>query len=339
MYVVALTYLFVDLFVLKGPLRQAMRRGNPQDPERIAAEKARGVVARVYYQPILLSQVDRRVEERLWKEGRLGAELGEEERKVLRIAALDELIDLHLLRLKVDFNARSHPVAEDEITAAVRRFASRFATPEEMREALRQQGWSERELRMRLAAKLQQEKYLEALIEVDVSEEEAREWYDGHKAELALPERVRARQIFVATLERDAGEARGILQEALGKLERKEAEFGALAADLSEDEGSKDRGGDLGWMQAGRLPGDFATPLFALPPGKPSLVRTKLGWHLVEVVERRPREERGFADARDEIVAALEALKRRNGWKLYREQLRKMEQAKVEIFYDVLQDG
>ncbi|NIP92067.1 MAG: hypothetical protein GWO24_00740, partial [Akkermansiaceae bacterium] len=103
LYSVAILYLGIDLFVIGGPLRQAVFRKNPKSEEVIEAAKAEGVVARVYFQPILLSQVDRRVEEGLWAQGRSLSAVKPAERISLRRAALDDLIDLHLLRLKVRF--------------------------------------------------------------------------------------------------------------------------------------------------------------------------------------------------------------------------------------------
>ncbi|NIP92066.1 MAG: hypothetical protein GWO24_00735, partial [Akkermansiaceae bacterium] len=67
---------------------------------------------------------------------------------------------------------------------------------------LQKRGWSRKELRYRIAARIQQERYLESMIEVTVSEEEARAWFEENKAELALPERLRARHIFLATSSR-----------------------------------------------------------------------------------------------------------------------------------------
>jgi parvulin-like peptidyl-prolyl isomerase len=192
---------------------------------------------------------------------------------------------------------------------------------------------------MRLAARIQQEKYLAALIDVSVSEEECRGWYEAHKEELAVPQRVHVRHIFIATLEREEEEAKRIIGEALGRLRRGEAEFEDLALAISEDERSRENGGDLGWAHAGRLPGDFAAPVLAMEPREPGLVHTKLGWHLVEVLERKGKEVPAYDAVKPEVAAALEAVKREEGWELYREQLRRMSGDKVEIFHDVLEAG
>jgi len=336
-YTLGIVYLFLDLFVCDGPLRQKMREKNPRDPAQVAAAKAKGIVARVHYQPILLTQVDRRVEQELWKEGRTLDGLKPDEKLLRRKAALNDLIDLHLLgRIKTQFNSQDHPVSRAEVDAALAVFARGFETKTEMEAGMRQMGWTMEELRLRLEAKIQQQKYLDALVDVSVTDEEARKWFEEHKAELGQPERIRVRHIFLAALENEEADARKALEAARGKLAAGQAEFGDLAGELSEDARSKKAGGDLGWVWPGRLPDDFSAAVFALPLRKPSVIETKLGWHLVEVLDRKPAAERSFEEAKPEIVAALEAIQREAGLQAYRQQLRTFEAEHIEIFEDVL---
>ena len=49
--------------------------------------------------------------------------------------------------------------------------------------------------------------------------------------------------------------------------------------------------------------------------------------------------ERIFGEAREEVIAALEAIKRTEGVQRYRRELRKREKHKVEVFADVLERG
>ena len=248
-YSLGIVYLFLDLFVFDGPLRQKMREKNPRDPAQVAAAKAKGIVARVHYQPILLTQVDRRVEQELWKEGRTLEGLKEDEKLLRRKAALNELIDLHLLgRIKTQFNSQDYPVSEAEVDGALEVFLRGFETKTEMEAGMRQMGWTMEELRLRLEAKIQQQKYLDALVDVSVSDEEAREWYEEHQQELGRPDRIRVRHIFLAALENKEAEARKTLEAARAKLASGAAEFGDLAGTLSEDARSKKVGGDLGWV-------------------------------------------------------------------------------------------
>ncbi|MEE3178846.1 MAG: hypothetical protein VX317_04125, partial [Verrucomicrobiota bacterium] len=61
--VILILYLVIDLFLIGGPLRKSLARKAPNSPDVIEAAKGEGVVARIHYQPILLTQVERRVEE------------------------------------------------------------------------------------------------------------------------------------------------------------------------------------------------------------------------------------------------------------------------------------
>lgn len=336
LYSVIILYIVVDLSIIGGPLRRFFTRQNPASPELIQVAKDQGVAARIYFQPIMLSQVDRRVEETLWREGKTLEKITPQEHLSRRQVALEELIDLHLLRIKVRFNRARVPVEDDEIDAEVEIFARRFATEAALRASLEQMGWSEKELRYRIAARIQQEKYLAHRIDLEVSETEARAWYEENKEFLALPERVRVRHVFRSTTGVDADAVKRTMAESLGKLSRGEISFDELAGTRSQDERSKDKGGELGWMQRGRLPQEFGKELFSIEPGKPTLVQSKIGWHIVEVQEKKPKRERSFEEARQDVVAAREVVKRSEGLRIYRENLREQEKGHVEVFQDVL---
>ena len=338
-YGAVLAYLAGDLFVFQGPLRQRIERANPHSAEAQAAAKAGGVVARVFNHQITRSQLERALHERLWLEGKTPESLAPANLKTARYAALADLIDHELLRVKAKANAPQLKVSEEEINERLRRMLGRFVNRGEMETAMKSQGIaSEQDLRDRLAARIQQEKYVESRIAplAAVSDEEARAWFEQHRESLALPERVEVRHIFLPTLDHPADEAQATLQAALDDLTAGRRDFAALAAALSEDPASKEHGGALGWMSRARLPEDFATAVFALPLRQPALVRTRIGWHLVEVTGRKDREPRTFEACRDEVVAALEALKRRQAANDFRDALRQQEADKIDVYHDML---
>ena len=340
-YSTVILYLVVDLFLVGGPLRTSFARKSPSSPHVIEAAKEAGVAARIHYQPILLSQVDRRVDENLWRAGRSLAGLSREERILLRRAALNELIDLHLLRLKVRFSQSEAAVDDAEIEGELARFTRRFATERDYLASLKELGWSEKELRFRIAARIQQEKYLLQMIEIEVSEDEAREWFASNRARLAYPDRVRARHIFRSTVgmdEQETGAVEVRLHAILGDL-AKGSDFGMLARTHSEDLRSRDDNGELGWLQWERVPEDLREGLFAARLNKPVLLQSEIGWHLVEVLEKKAGRERSFEEARVEVLAALETVKRRDGLRAYRRQLRERDHKYIEIFFDVLERG
>lgn len=332
-YGAVLVCLLCDLHFCHGPMSRWLRRMVPEAPTAV-------VVARVYGYTIHRSQLDRAVAERLWSEGKTLAALSPADRKLIRHAALEDLIDHELLRMKAKLNAVDLIVSDEEIAERFRRFTARFASKAELETAMRAQGIpNEQALRDRLAARLRQEKFVESSIAplVKVTDDEARQWFAKNQQQLAIPERIEVRQVFLPTLDRDADAVQQTLAAALASLTDRTKDFATLARELSEDPTSKDQGGSLGWLTRERLPAELAAPLFALPPNQPTLVRSKMGWHLVEVIGRKPAEPRSFDAAKPEILSALEAVNRRQATTDFRNELRQLEVRNVTIYREAVE--
>lgn len=86
---------------------------------------------------------------------------------------------------------------------------------------------------------------------------------------------------------RDEAASRALLLKLRERILAGE-DFAALAREYSEDTGSKQAGGDLGWVNPGQLVPPFEQAMDTLKAGEVSfLVRTRFGWHLLEVLDRR----------------------------------------------------
>jgi parvulin-like peptidyl-prolyl isomerase len=340
-YGAVVAYLLCDLFVFHGPLRKRIDRADPRSPEAIARAKANQVVARVFNFQITRSQLERALAERLWLEGKNLDSLPPAARKTARYAALNDLIDHELLRVKTKANAPDLKVSDAEIDAHFQLFSKQFESHDAMLHAMKSQGiGSERDLRDRLAARIQQEKYVESKIAplIVVTDDEAREWFAKNQESLANPERIEVRHIFLPTLDHPSEEAKAKLETALSELTSGTKDFATLAKEISEDPATRERGGSLGWMTRSRLPDDFAAKVFPLPLNQPTLIQTRIGWHLVEITDRQSAEPRSFEEARSEVLAALETIKRRQATVEFRDALRVFETAKIEVFHDMLKE-
>ncbi len=339
-YLLVLGYLALDLYVLNGPLNRRIQSSHPDSPESIAKAKANGVVARVFNHHITRSQLEYAIHERLWLEGKNADDLSPADRKLVTYAALGELIDHQLLRVKTKVNTFELPVSDAEIDERLKRFAARFETKADLQSAMKSMGIpNETALRHRIAARIQQEKYVAMRVDplVKVSEDEIMEFYEANKESLQIPERIRAKHVFIATLNKPADEAKGILEKALADLNSGKKDFATLAKEISEDYATKEKGGDLGWMSRARLPVDFGEAAFAMEKDKPALVRTKLGWHILQVTDRKAAEARTLEDAKAEITTALDAVKRHQAVTDFRTALRRYEAHKIDIFHDQLE--
>lgn len=338
-YLVVVAYLLGDLFLFNGPLNRRIRAADPNSPEAIAAAKASGVVARVFNHEITRRQLDRAVHEYLWKRGKDPADLRPSDQKLVELAALGELIDHNLLRVKANANAADLPVSEREINRRLERFTTGFNSAAQLTDAMKSQGIPhETDLRNRIAALIQQEKYLAMRVDplTEVTNEEIPEFYQENLSSLRVPERIRARHVFIATLGTPPEEAETKLRRALSRLTLGETDFPTLAKTLSTDPATKNRGGDLGWMSANRLPDDFTKAVFSLAKNNPTLIRTRIGWHIVEVTDRKAAQTPPLADIRDEIETALRNRKRHIATRDFRNALRSFEDSKIQIFHDQL---
>lgn len=118
--------------------------------------------------------------------------------------------------------------------------------------------------------------------------------YDAEKAgRFTTQEERKASHILITTgADKDAARAK---IEALAKQLDEGADFAELAVANSEDPGSKNDGGSLGWVRRGQMVEPFEEALYALSEGQISApVETEFGWHLIRVDEVKAPQTRSF---------------------------------------------
>lgn len=340
-YCSVLLYVAVDLFVFSGPLRKAIDRRKIDSPESIEEAKRTGLAAVVLGRPITTAQVERAARERIWLEGKSWDDLPKAQRDMLRQASLMDLIDHQLIRSKIYANQDSERATEEEVSERIKQLLARFVSRSDMEQSMHAQGIpTEAELRLRIAAMIEQEKYIERQLVplVEVSDEEVTEFHLKHESSLVQPEMVEVRHIFWATLDKEIDAVKKTAEETLAILQKKEKTFEQLATEQSEDTRSKAQGGKLGWISKERLPADFTLLVLGLPKNQPTLMQTKLGWHLVEVTDRRESKPLSLEECKVEIVRRLSEQKRPQALQNIRLAIRKNHEEYIHIYQAVLKD-
>jgi hypothetical protein len=175
----------------------------------------------------------------------------------------------------------------------------------------RANGFSIPSLREEIADQLRSVQWLEKQINATTkpTEKECREFYETHRALFAQPVRFRASHLFLAAPAETPPEVveskRQMIDALAVRLSRGES-LAQLAAEVSEDEATKSRGGDLGFFSAARMPSEFVEEVEKLAVSRRSgPFRSHLGFHIVEVTEIKPAHVRSFDEARPEISLAL----------------------------------
>lgn|GEM_PF-1987500 len=146
------------------------------------------------------------------------------------------------------------------------------------------------------------------------SEAEALNCYQANLYRYRVREARRARHLLVA--ERSLAEELAIeARSSVGTTFSAGTTFARLATQFSQDAGSRPRGGDLGWVERGQLPGPLEEAVFASPLGEPcGPVQSCFGWHLVLVEASRPERQRPFHECRQEILSELATDRRRSAF-------------------------
>jgi peptidyl-prolyl cis-trans isomerase D len=160
---------------------------------------------------------------------------------------------------------------------------------------------------------------IEALLGDD--EPRVRDRYQKRLSEYERVEAVRVRHILFRVAKASSSEAAAVnaRAEATRDRIRAGAAFVDVALEVSEDEGSKAAGGDLGFVErGGQIDRALEEAAFALEAGEESdLVRTDAGFHLLRVEEKREAGSVAFEDVRSDLAREVlrEERARAAAWK------------------------
>ncbi|MCF6257546.1 MAG: SurA N-terminal domain-containing protein [Gammaproteobacteria bacterium] len=142
------------------------------------------------------------------------------------------------------------------------------------------------------------------------SEEELHEFYETNQNQFSVAEERQASHILIQ-LEEGADEAaitaaREKAEDLVAKLKAGES-FATLAEENSDDPGSAEMGGDLGYFGRDIMEPDFEEAAFSLRLNEVSEpVLTSFGYHIIKVTGIREREVKPFDEVRDEILAQFQ---------------------------------
>jgi len=164
-------------------------------------------------------------------------------------------------------------------------------------DALRQSLDQEDETRRRLSASRERilgNVLVENHLKNTVNETTIRRMYDEQASLRDRGDEVQARHILLKD-EETAKEIAKALAEG--------GDFAALAREISEDEGSRDAGGNLGYFTNDMLETKFTNVAFATQKGEISEpFETDFGWHILQVQNRRKAPQPTFEEMRSEIL-------------------------------------
>ncbi len=222
---------------------------------------------------------------------------------------LEEAVRAALLRPEV--HRYQVELTNSEVEAEVEKIRASFPSEEAFKRFLAEREADEATLRKVTEDRLLLKKIEERQIKSWFFAEELQQGYfNEHRSELAK-DRIKASHILVKTKE----EAERILLEH----NLKNLSFSELAVKYSLDERTRQQGGDLGWIERGKMSPEFDAAAFSLAIGSISKpVKSPLGWHLILVEDKKPASEQTLEDHRSKVLRRLQeeewAFQRESWW-------------------------
>jgi peptidyl-prolyl cis-trans isomerase D len=143
---------------------------------------------------------------------------------------------------------------------------------------------------------------------VHISDDQVKAQYQQNIAQYEVPERVKVEHILFNTVGKPDAEVEEIKKKAEDVLAqaKKGANFEDLAKKYSEDPGTKDKGGDLGWIGHGQTVPEFEKAAFSLPKGSISdLIKTQYGFHIIKIMDKEAAHTKTFDEVKDSIRAPM----------------------------------
>lgn len=139
-----------------------------------------------------------------------------------------------------------------------------------------------------------------------ISDAQLQKEYQESIDSFRTPERVRVRHILIKTQGKPKDEAPKLKAKAEDLLKQLKggADFASLAKKNSEDTGSAEKGGELGWIVKGQTVPNFEKAAFSLEPGSLSgVIETEYGYHILQVEEKQAAHSQTFEEAKPQLLA------------------------------------
>ena len=241
-------------------------------------------------------------------------------------------------------------VDSDLIEKEMKALREPYASDEEFEKALSKRNITVQDLKNSMKVDIHARQLLNEQIKgkIDILDKDVKKYYEDNKQKFHRPESFRTRHIFVALfppkdlrtqsisdLQKNREYFARMAEDKIDGIikELKEgADFEELAKEKSDDQASRDQGGDLELIYKGILDPAFDEAVSKLKPGEISeKVTTRFGFHVIQLIEKHPPEQVPFDTMENSIQKFLFMEEAKKQVEVYIDGLRK--QATIETFF------
>jgi peptidyl-prolyl cis-trans isomerase C len=288
------------------------------------------------------------------------AEQTPERVKEIKKRVLDQMVDDKILAQ--ESKKKGIKVSQLEVDEGVKKVRTRFTTEEEFNKELQKESMTYDAFRKHIQDQIGTIKLIDQEVKAKTTvptDAEVKSLFDTLSAILAdkpIPgshtatevdelkslaravnqrfgERVRARHILIRAGQNASKEDKAKALEKIKDVQKQlkgGADFTELAKKYSEDPGSKERGGDLGYFSRGDMVDAFEKVAFTLNVGQVSdIINTDFGYHIVRVEEKKAASKFSMEDVKDDLKEYLFQQRAAKKFETYIKDLRSKAEVKI----------
>src|SRR3989338_3019969 len=266
----------------------------------------------------------------------MGQEIPPEHIKEINKAIIDDLVGRELLIQNC--NKIGIKITDDELNKELSAIKSRFPNEEQFNHVIKSKNLTIDEVKSDVKKALAIKNLMKNEIEdkISINEKAVDEYYKNNSSKFVEGESVKASHILVnadkSSSKEEKDKARKKIDGLLIRVKKGE-DFAKLAKENSDDPGSGQNGGDLGFFGKGMMVPNFEKAAFSLNKGEVSdVVETEFGYHIIKMVDKKPGRTIPLNDVHDKLKDYLKSMEVNKKLSEYIANLRKTADVKVVEF-------
>ena len=235
--------------------------------------------------------------------------------------------------LDEEIEKRNITVSQDDVNNAIKEIIEKVGSKEQLEELLKQHKISNEQFKKDLKEQVKMKKLAETLGSSEVSDAEIKDFYKKNIDKFKYPEKVRASHILISvnpmeleeTVKSDPAnkeisdadvkakvdemtkQKENKAKELYAKLKADPSKFTETAKSESEDMGSAQKGGDLGFFAKKDMVEPFAEAAFKAKPNTVvGPVKTQYGYHIILVKDRMAAGQEPLEKVKNNIKEYLQ---------------------------------
>lgn len=266
----------------------------------------------------------------------MGQQFPEERAKDINKSLIEDMISRELLMQ--NSKKKGIKISDDELKKEIDTIKSRFPSEDHFNQMIKSQNMTMDDIKTDVRKGITIKKLIKNDIEdkVSVDEKTVEDYYKNNSAQFLEQESVKASHILVKADKNATKEAKEAAKKKIDGLLKKVKggeDFAKLAKENSDDPGSGQNGGDLGFFGKGMMVPPFEKAAFSLNKVEVSdVVETEFGYHIIKMVDKKPGRTIPLNEVHDKLKDYLKSMEVNKKLSEYITNLRKTAVVKVVEF-------